>query len=230
MLAVLHKPPPSLKNGMPMKSILFACAIFIASTAFCQDYRRFEAEVKQLTDSLEEKAVDAPIVFAGSSSIRFWDTSRYFPDVNIVNHGFGGSETSDLVCYVDDLILSVTPSQIFVYEGDNDLSSGKSIEIVVADMKTLLRILKRNLPDTPIHIISPKPSIARWNLRKQYVELNKELQALCESKELVTFIDVWNPMLDEKGKLKKDLFIEDGLHMNDAGYDIWTAAIRPHLN
>lgn len=214
---------------MLKKSFFLAFSILLMSVAFCQDHKRFEEDVKQLTAALSEKEYDAPIVFAGSSSIRFWDTEKYFPNGNIINHGFGGSETSDLVCYVRELILAVKPSQIFIYEGDNDINSGKTVDVVLADIKTLLRIIKRNMPETPVHIISPKPSIARWGLRERYVSLNEALITLCREREQVTFIDVWTPMLDSEGNLKEDLFIEDGLHMNDAGYEIWTTAVRPHL-
>lgn len=214
---------------MLKKFFLLAFSILLISVAYCQDHKRFEEDVQQLTSDLSEKDYDAPIVFAGSSSIRFWDTEKYFPNREIVNHGFGGSETSDLVCYVRELILAVKPSQIFIYEGDNDINSGKTVDVVLADIKTLLRIIKRNMPETPVHIISPKPSIARWGLRERYVSLNEALKTLCQEREQVTFIDVWTPMLDSEGNLKEDLFIEDGLHMNDAGYEIWTAAVHPHL-
>lgn len=215
---------------MLKRSFLLAFSLLLISIAFGQDHKRFEEDVEKLTAALNETNYESPIVFAGSSSIRFWDTKKYFPDEKIINHGFGGSETSDLVCYVRELILAAKPSQIFIYEGDNDLNSGKSVDLVLADMKTLLRIIKRNMPDVPVHIISPKPSIARWNLRERYVSLNEELRAICKEREEVTFIDVWTPMLDEEGNLKEDLFIDDGLHMNDTGYDIWKAVIRPHLN
>ncbi|MDW3192286.1 MAG: SGNH/GDSL hydrolase family protein [Cytophagales bacterium] len=215
---------------MLKRTLLLALSLFLISTVFGQDHKRFEEDVKKLSTALKEKNYEAPIVFAGSSSIRFWDTEKYFPNGNIINHGFGGSETSDLVCYVRELILKPKPSQIFIYEGDNDLNSGKTVDLVLADMKTLLRIIKRNMPETPVHIISPKPSITRWELRERYVSLNEQLKALCKEREQVTYIDVWTPMLDEEGNLKEDLFIEDGLHMNDAGYEIWTTVVRPHLN
>lgn len=215
---------------MLKRTFLLAFSFFLTYIVYCQDHRRFEEEVKELTEALNKKTYDAPVVFTGSSSIRFWDTEKYFPDGNIINHGFGGSETSDLVCYVRELILSVKPSQIFIYEGDNDLNSGKTVDLVLADMKTLLRIIKRNMPETPVHIISPKPSIARWELRERYISLNNELKALCQKKEQVTFIDVWTPMLDEEGNLKEGLFTDDGLHMNAMGYEIWSEVVRPYLN
>jgi len=36
-------------------------------------------------------------------------------------------------------------------------------------------------------------------------------------------------MLAKEGKPRPELFVEDGLHMNRTGYDLWTKMIDPHL-
>ena len=36
-------------------------------------------------------------------------------------------------------------------------------------------------------------------------------------------------MIGADGKPKPELFVQDGLHMTPAGYDIWTAALKPLL-
>ena len=43
------------------------------------------------------------------------------------------------------------------------------------------------------------------------------------------FISVWKPMLGLDGKPKKELFVEDNLHMNAHGYAIWQKIIQPTL-
>jgi lysophospholipase L1-like esterase len=49
-----------------------------------------------------------------------------------------------------------------------------------------------------------------------------------KDKNLV-FIDVFTPMLNAEGQPRPELFIEDGLHMNRAGYDIWRKEVAPSL-
>ncbi|MEM9324724.1 MAG: GDSL-type esterase/lipase family protein, partial [Bacteroidota bacterium] len=138
-------------------------------------------------------------------------------------------QTSDLIYFANELVLSHKPSKIFIYEGDNDLAEGKSVDIVLADMKTLFHVIRRQLPDTPIYLISPKPSPARLALRPKYEELNYLLSYLCPERD-ITFINLWDEMIDEFGDVKEDLFIEDGLHMNQDGYKIMAQAIVSHLN
>ena len=36
-------------------------------------------------------------------------------------------------------------------------------------------------------------------------------------------------MLDEKGEPRPDIFIQDNLHLNKKGYDIWSEAVRSVL-
>jgi lysophospholipase L1-like esterase len=36
-------------------------------------------------------------------------------------------------------------------------------------------------------------------------------------------------MLDSKGNPKADIFIEDDLHMNAKGYEIWQKVIEPYV-
>ncbi len=210
-------------------SILLAISFLVAGA---QDPSRFAAEIEELLAKTKDKQGAEGIVFAGSSSFRLWENlESTFPEKTIVNHGFGGSQTSDLICFSALLIANYNPSKIFIYEGDNDLADGdKSVDIVVADFKTLLRVIRRRLPTTPIYIVSPKPSISRWELRDQYVELNSELAALCPKRTEVTFINVWDKMLDDKGELDESLFADDGLHLNETGYKIWAEAIAPHID
>jgi hypothetical protein len=50
------------------------------------------------------------VLFVGSSSIVRWKSlARDFPEVRVVNRGFGGSELADSVHYLDRLVLPHQP-------------------------------------------------------------------------------------------------------------------------
>lgn len=36
-------------------------------------------------------------------------------------------------------------------------------------------------------------------------------------------------MFDKNGKIRTDIFLEDNLHMNAKGYEVWTGIIKPIL-
>ena len=62
------------------------------------------------------------------------------------------------------------------------------------------------------------------------ISFNKKLKKYCEKNGKIEFADVWYPMLDNNGNVFKDVFLEDGLHMNKKGYDIWGKVIGGFLN
>ena len=212
-----------------MKMFLFVALTLLCTVLNAQDPLRFAEEVRKFENTAEDYPLENRIVFTGSSSIRLWtDFKSYFPDHNVINTGFGGSETSDLLYYKELLISQFNPKQVFIYEGDNDLNSGKSVPITVTDILNLVNALKLDGIEN-IVIISAKPSIARWELKEKYELLNSTLKRFATNIKGVEYADIWTPMLNKDGSLKEDLFLEDDLHMNKKGYDIWIKVIAPLL-
>ena len=152
-----------------------------------------------------------------------------FPDLNVLNRGFGGSETSDAIYYFDRVVAVYKPAKIMFYEGDNDIANGKSAEQVVNDFKAFLALVEQKLPGTPVAFIAIKPSPSRWDLHKEMEKANDQIRILSEIKPDLEFIDVYNPMLSPGGRPIPDIFLSDSLHMNEEGYKIWKKAASPFL-
>lgn len=173
---------------------------------------------------------EGAILFVGSSSIAKWqDIQDYFPEYRLLNRGFGGSQFEDLLFYADRVIYPYKPEKIFIYEGDNDIAAGDSPKKILEEAKKLRKMIARQLPDVPVVFISAKPSVARWNLKEQYEDLNSRLKKYAEKTALTEFADVWKPMLNENGEVNTHIFLEDNLHMNAQGYEIWQKALTPFL-
>ncbi len=206
---------------------IFCCSFFLNAQA----PNRFDNEVMEIqkkNDSLWD-ASKPTLVFTGSSSIRMWkDIQERFPEQQVLNTGFGGSQFSDLELYLNELILNYNPTKVFIYEGDNDVNAKKRLRNIVDTSERILQVLQQKKEGIEIVLISAKPSISRWKLRRKYRRLNRKLSRLAEKTDGVDFVDVWYPML-EKRKVKQDIFIEDGLHMNTKGYDIWYEVLKNHV-
>jgi lysophospholipase L1-like esterase len=204
---------------------------FLQFNVYAQGPLRFKDEIAEMTanDALVKKK--NIILITGSSSIKMWSSLQNdFPKYNIVNRGFGGSQASDLLYYFDDLILPYKTKKIFIYEGDNDLSAGKSPEQILSTMDSVVNLIRQKVSKSvPIYLISAKPSISRWHLKEKYMEFNKLMNEFALSRKEVHFIDVWTPALDAEGNVIKDIFLDDGLHMNRKGYEIWIGVIRKYL-
>lgn len=211
--------------------LLFALSCLLPIQILAQNPERFESEVIALND--KEFKIDPNkevVVFTGSSSIRMWNTVQdYYPHINAINTGFGGSHFSDLFYYLDELIFRFEPKKVFIYEGDNDVAGEKSPMEILLNSAMVYGALSTRLPDAEFFFISPKPSISRWHLKDTYEETNSLLRDFCDVNENLTYIDVWNPMLNDSGEPMKNIFIEDNLHMNEKGYQIWGKVIGEYL-
>lgn len=134
-------------------SLLLLLPILLYSTAVNgQDPTRFASEIAIIAEREFEKSTTEPtVVFTGSSSIRMWgNLESSFPSYQVLNNGFGGSEFSDLMHYREELIYRFRPDMVFIYEGDNDVNSGKPTEEILEDAILLLSDIQATLPDAQL--------------------------------------------------------------------------------
>lgn len=186
------------------------------SGRFAEEIARFEAADR------DRPPPRGGVLFVGSSSIRMWSTlERDFAGLPVINRGFGGSEYGDLRYWTERIVFPYEPRWIVLYEGDNDLESGKSPERVAADFRAFVSTVQGRLPTARIAVISIKPSRARWHLEPQVRAANALVRACCEAADGLHFIDLFTPMLGADGLPRPELFLEDGLHLNEAGYALW---------
>lgn len=169
------------------------------------------------------------LLFIGSSSIVRWDLGRFFPDLATINRGFGGSQFSDSVYYFDRIVLAHRPRVVVLYAGDNDFAAGKAPEVVAADFERFLARVKRDLPGTHLVSIGTKPSPSLWHLQPQIATANALIREQCDRASAASFLDICSPMLGEDGLPRPELYLEDRVHLTEAGYRIWTILLRKHL-
>ena len=74
--------------------------------------------------------------------------------------------------------------------------------------------------------MSVKPSVARMEVWPEAQRTNRMLEALADASGLIHYLDAGSHMLQQNGEVMTDIFVEDNLHLNEKGTDIWAAAIR----
>jgi lysophospholipase L1-like esterase len=206
--------------------IAFSDSVIAQERAYWEDIQKFKQQ-----DSLNFPPKKA-ILFVGSSSIRMWkDLQKDFPKHRVINRGFGGSGLSHLIDYANDIIIPYAPKQVVIYSGENDffIEEGVTPTVVANRFIQLFRIIREKLPKTHITVISLKPSIRRQALMPEMARVNVLVNEFLKTQKRTSFINIFNDMLDSQGNPRKDLFIEDNLHMNEKGYAIWQDKIEPHL-
>jgi lysophospholipase L1-like esterase len=220
-----------VRSRRPGFSALLCLLSFTALAAFGQATNKFEREI--LAFEARDKTSAPPtnaILFVGSSSIRMWknlatDLSEY----QVINRGFGGSQISDCIHYVDRIVVPYQPRIIVFYAGGNDINAGKAGETVFADFQRFVAAVHQKLPRTHIAFISVAPNPARWHQIERVQKANSLVQAYSRTDSRLSFINAYPHMLGPDGTPKPDIFLPDRLHMNENGYAIWKELVRDHL-
>lgn len=169
------------------------------------------------------------VLFVGSSSIRLWDLDKWFPRAQAVNRGFGGSEVSDSLHFVDRIVLAHKPRVVVMYAGDNDVAKGVTPATVAKNFASFVKSVRRELPQTKIVYVAVKPSLKRWSLIDKVRETNRRIQEQCKRSDQLVFVDIDTPMIGDDGKPRPELFAKDGLHLSEQGYALWSKLVAPHI-
>jgi lysophospholipase L1-like esterase len=191
---------------------------------------RWEAKIREFeAGDRRQMPPENGLLFVGSSSIVGWNLERHFPNMSVVNRGFGGSEIADSVHFAERIILPYRPRVIVLYAGDNDIARGKTPQTVLADYQAFVQKVRNTLPKTKIVFVAIKPSISRWHLVEKMREANRLIREVADDDPQQVFVDIDPPMIGDDGKPKAALFKPDGLHLNEDGYQLWSSLVRPHL-
>jgi lysophospholipase L1-like esterase len=215
---------------MFMKKLFYFFAMFLV--ACNAEGQRYQDDVNTILKYDKMYAPPArPILFTGSSSIRKWDDlERTFSDYVVMNRGIGGAVTNDIIYYANDIIFPYHPRQIVLYVGENDLvEKGTTADSILNRFKRLYTIIRSKLPEVPIVYISIKPSPSREQYFATATAANGLIRDYIAKQSNITFVDIYQLMLDQSGKARKELFVEDMLHMNKQGYEIWQNTVKPFL-
>lgn len=192
---------------------------------FVRDFEKF-AEL----DKANPPPAKNLTLFTGSSTIRRWTTlSEDFPEIPVLNRGFGGSQLHQVLHHFDDLFPLYKPERIVLYCGENDLWHGKSVVKTLDEFTTLVTRIRKILPNTPLVYLSCKPSPKRMSKWTIYQDLNGKIKTFCQKDPLLTFVDLSGILLGPDGKPATGIWDKDQLHVNQAGYARLTKLLGPVL-
>jgi hypothetical protein len=211
-------------SALVLAIVLPASAAALAETRFEQQVRIYEAADRS------SPPLRGAILLAGDSQFFRWTTYREdLPGYATVNRGIDSFQTSDLIQFTDRLVLPHQPRLIILHVGGNDIHNGKSPERLLADFRTFVAKVRVALPEVPIFFSSITPGPGRWDEAPQRKAANQLLKDYIATQPNLQFIDLWDAMLTSDGKPREDIWLEDRIHPNHAGYLIRVGIMRPLL-
>ncbi len=196
------------------------------------DFNRFEKQISAFEES--DRITPPPkgsILFTGASHIRRWATlTQDFPRFQVINRGFGGSEIREATHFAPRIIFPYSPRAIYFRAGGNELWTGtRSVDEAFGDFKEFVTTVHSKLPDTDIIFISNIASIARAKQADEQKALDSLIANYIKGKAHLRYIDVFDLMTDSKGQLRRECFVEDGLHLSAEGYKLLAAKVGEDL-
>jgi len=194
---------------------------------------RYEKDIENFRQfDNRNTAVANPILFVGSSSIRYWETAKSFPEFTVINRGFGGASLPEIIHYYDDIIKKHSPSIMIVY-CDIDVESGKSPSAAIHNFKKLVNKVEQDFPQIQILLLAMKPVLIDdflgKDVRKNKVITNKMLDKYCQAEKNLHYVDIAKTMFKPDGTLRSDIFLSDGMHLNHLGYTLWDPIIKAKI-
>lgn len=221
--------------------VLMLAAIVIMVISFLV-YRVLRVSTKLRASQFDDYntlAEKGDIVFIGDSLTDFYNFNEFFHNVSIYNRGIASDTTLGVLDRLKTNVIDIEPSKVFLQIGTNDYSSKKEkINLYIYNnIIKILELLKDTLPNTKFYLMSLYPVNRKtrfysWALvgkrrNKNIIKLNDELEAYSKENN-ITYIDVYNHLIDDYGNLKSDYTLE-GLHISFRGYKQITKVLKPYV-
>jgi lysophospholipase L1-like esterase len=162
------------------------------------------------------------IIFAGDSAAGRGNWSSYF-GFPIENKGIDGLESSQLASMIEGFVAS-KPNKIFITIGGNNVFNRREGS-VAGDVDMIIARIRLVSPDTQIFFHSILP--VKFNDMNGTIEVcNSLIQAVCNMRG-VRFISIYGLFKSPTTVINTKYYTPDGIHLNEAGYQLWANTIRP---
>lgn len=192
-----------------------------------------------------QKAINPQIVMIGDSITHFWGGEpkanhlngpnawkETYGDIPVLNMGFGWDRTQNVLWRLEHGEFDgLHPKKLVLNIGTNNFSPTKNARanspaeiceaiIVICDK------IRAKSPDTRIIVMGvlPRGNKPTDHWRPKIKELNALLAGKLKGMNGITFLDIWDKMLEPDGTLSKDI-MPDSTHPSEKGYSIWGKAL-----
>ncbi|MEN8125424.1 MAG: GDSL-type esterase/lipase family protein [Bacteroidota bacterium] len=171
------------------------------------------------------------IIFLGDSITKLGDWKTLLPDFDIDNYGVSGNKTYQVTERVERL-FNKKSNQLFLLIGINDLGDNRTVYNIEKDYRRLVNLILENDVASDINLVSVLPikegELSKPGLKPEKIlQLNDTLKVIVKDNNL-KFVDIYSSFADKNGELKEG-YTNDGLHLNEEGYKIYSSSIKKYL-
>ena len=173
---------------------------------------------------------DKEFIFIGDSIVEQWDTYRYFSNFITINNGISGTKVEDW----NKVIKNYEGKVLVILIGTNNLPAQEISEIEETKFLTTMKeqynlLLEKNISEK-LYLISVLPRGDGNYTEFQntlILKLNTMIKNIVSEHSNVKYIDALKYFV-KNGEMNKD-FSLDGVHLNNAGYEVLSSLIIREL-
>ena len=168
------------------------------------------------------------LLFIGDSLIEYFDWQERFPKNAVYNMGVAGETVEGLYARLPVVYTQLdVPDAIFIMSGINNLAMGH--RKFITTYRKIVRGLKKQYKSPRIYVHSLLPVLFPWISNDEIRDINMQLKKMADA-EKVDYLDIYSLFLDREGKALADYLLEDGVHVSEKGYRVWSNEIEKHLS
>lgn len=217
-----------------LRSLIANIVVAADNAAGNQDYlKHYQSRIETFEN--ETPITQKDIVFIGNSlTENGGDWGKRLGKKHIRNRGIIGDTTYGVINRLSKIVEG-RPKQIIVTIGTNDISQGLNNRTIIENIDSIIKAFQDHSPQTNILIqnvlpINEKKSWYRLMKNKSTVisDLNVLIKQLA-SQRGVTFIESYNEFVSDNTNQLKDVFTNDGLHLNEEGYHVWSNFLKQYI-
>ncbi|MBQ3931807.1 MAG: hypothetical protein II725_05985 [Firmicutes bacterium] len=200
-------------------------------------YLNFKQREKEIVKEYDARERKHEVIFYGASNFRRWEEMEQdMLPYRVQNHGFGGSTDAELIRSAGRLLYPYEPAIVVLQTASNDCArmiwpKRKLYEKVLDRKIRMLQTFRRKLPDTIFIVISGVLMPGRRQYDGIIKRINRSVEGFASQTDGIYYVDAEGMTVKENGKHRKDLFIEDGVHLTHQARVMWAEEyIKPALD
>lgn len=189
---------------------------------------------KDMERSTLNNYTDGASLFVGDSFFQFWRDgttgverfSKSFEGLNVFNIGISASTTHDIRAMYQNTVSLTNPKNIIVNIGINNVDDDSENGVkCFRNIKALVDDYLEYFPETNVYYLSiTRCSGTFANKWSEHSMSNKMMEKYCEETDRLTYLDVMALYGDNYASYQSD-----GLHPNQAGYDLFEQIIKENV-
>jgi len=221
-----------------------------ATGAGTQDVSQLQAQLQQAQDKLKDwpdlaryrdgnSQLQPPapeedrVVFMGDSITDSWGRKygKFFPGKPYVNRGISGQTTPQMLIRFRPDVIALRPKVVVILAGTNDIAGNTgpiTLEAIEGNLTSMAELARANGIRVVLASLLPVCDYIRPQTPRRPTEKIMAVNTWMKdyaAKNGFIYVDYYSAMLDDKKMFKQELTY-DGLHPNDAGYEVMAPIVE----